>query len=219
MRRFLIVLVFFLAACSGQTKEEMVHEGDQLRDQGNYRGAIVFYKNALEKDANFITARRHLADAYLSSGSLDKAKNEFTKILLQNPAESDILLKLAKVYLQKRNPEQALLELDKYHESNPETAESLVLYGMTHGILGDLSSAESFFNKALLLDKQSVDARINLAKIALQNKDFVTARTYLEDVLKIDNKSVPAYYLLANLETRAGDRQAALGVYQALTEG
>ena len=216
MRRYLIVLLFFLSACGGQTKEELVHEGDQLRDQGNYRGAIVFYKSAIEKDANFMTARRHLAEAYLNSGSLDKAKNEFTKVLLQNPGESEILLQLAKIYLQKRKPEQALLELDKYHESNPETAESLVLYGMAHGSSGDLSSAESFFNKALQIDEQSVDARINLAKIALQNSDFLTARTYLEDVLKIDNKSVPAYYLLARLETRTGDRQAALGVYQAL---
>ncbi len=216
MRRYLIILLFFLAACSGQTKEELVHEGDQLRDQGNYRGAIVFYKNALEKDANFMTARRHLADAYLSSGSLDKAKNEFTKVLLQNPGESEILLKLAKIYLQKRKPEQALLELDKFHESNPETAESLVLYGMAHGSSGDLSSADSFFNKALQIDQQSVDARINLAKIALQNKDFVTARTYLEEILKIDNKQVQAYYLLASLETRTGDRQAVLDIYQAL---
>ena len=216
MRRYLIILLFFLAACSGQTTEELVHEGDQLRDQGNYRGAIVFYKNALEKDANFMTARRHLADAYLSSGSLDKAKNEFTKVLLQNPGESEILLKLAKIYLQKRKPEQALLELDKFHESNPETAESLVLYGMAHGSSGDLSSADSFFNKALQIDQQSVDARINLAKIALQNKDFVTARTYLEEVLKIDNKQVQAYYLLASLETRTGDRQAVLDIYQAL---
>ena len=217
MYRYLVVVIlFFLVACSGQSKEELVQEGNQLRDQGNYRGAIVLYKSALEKDANFIAARRQLGEAYLISGDLEKAKNELVKVLLQNPGETDVLLSLAKVHLQKREPEQALLELDKFHAAHAETAESLVLYGLAHGAGGDLTSAETFFNKALELDEQSVDARINLAKIALQHKDFKTARGYLQQAIKIDPKQMPAYYLLANVESRSGDREAAIDAYQGL---
>lgn len=218
MRRYFIVFIFFLAACGGQSKEELLQEGNQLCDQGNYRGAIVLYKTALEKDVNFIAARRQLGEAYLSSGDLEKARNELVKVLLQNPSDTDVLLSLATVYLQKREPEQALLELDKFHAAHAETAQSLILYGLADGAGGDLASAETFFNKALKLDEQSVDARINLAKIALQRKDLETARAYLQQAIKIDQKQIPAYYLLANIESRAGERQAALDVYQSLLQ-
>lgn len=213
---FIFICLFLVVACSGQTKEEMLQEGNRLRDQGNLRGAIVLYKNSLEKDANFVAARFELADAYLNSGSFARAEKEFQKILHQKPSEVEAQLKLATVYIQQRQPEKALLELDNYHSSNPETAESAVLYGLAHGASGDLSSAESFFNKALQLDGKSTDARLNLGKVALQKKNFDKARDYLRDLLTIDNKDLRAYYLLANIESRTGQREAALNVYQEL---
>ena len=217
MYRILIFLILFLlSACGGQTKEEMLQEGNRFSDQGNYRGAIVLYKNALEKDVNFTQARMHLAEAYLSSGNFDRAENEFQKVLHQQPGNTDILLKLATVYIQKRLPEKALLELDKYHISNHETAESAVLYGLAYGASGDLESAEDFFNKALNLDANSIDARLNLAKVCLQKKAYSQARTYLQEVLTIKKDNVQAYYLLASVETRADRQEEALKVYQEL---
>ncbi len=217
MRRYLIVFVLMLlVACSGQTKEELLQEGNRLRDQGNFRGAVVLYKNALEKDANFIEARIELADAYLNAGSLERAEKEFQKVLHQKPSEADVLLKLATVFIQQRQPEKALLELDKYHSANAETAESAVIYGLAHGAAGDLESAESFFTKALHLDDQSLQARLNLAKVCLQRKDYEKSRTFLRALLTIDSKNIPAYYLMANVENRAGQREEALKVYQKL---
>ena len=213
---FIFICLFLVVACSGQTKEEMLQQGNQLRDQGNLRGAIVLYKNALEKDANFVAARFELADAYLNSGNFSRAEKEFQKVLHQKPSKIEAQLKLATAYIQQRQTEKALLELDKYIAKNPETAESDVLYGLAHVTSGDFASAESFFNKALQLDGRSTDARLNLARVALQRKDFDKARSYLQDLLSIDNKDLRAYYLLANIENLVGQREAALKVYQEL---
>lgn len=211
---FLIVLLF-VVSCSGQTKEELVQEGDRLQQAGNYRGAVVLYKNALEKDANDLNARFGLANAYLESGRLEQAEKEFQKVLLQNPARTEILLKLATLYIQQKKPDQALLELDKYHSDNPETVDSLVLYGRAHGALGDLASAEKFFTQALSLDDQAIDPRLNLAKVHLQQQDPGKATTYLEQVIQLDPAEIQAYYLLAGIQTRQGQREAALQTYQA----
>ncbi len=217
MQRFLILFIFlFVVSCGGQSKEELLQEGYRLSSEGNFRGAVVLYKNALEKDVNYIEARVGLAEAYLSSGNFDRAEKEFQKVLLQNPSQTDILLQLATVYIQKRQPEKALLELDKYHAENHETAESLVIYGRAHGASGDIESAENFFKKALQLDSGSVTPRLNLAKVYLQKNDFAQAKRYLQEVISIDSKEIEAYYLLANIETRAGDREAALQIYQTL---
>ena len=219
MQRFLILFILlFVVSCGGQSKEELLHEGNKLRDAGNFRGAVVLYKNALEKDANYAEARIGLAGAYLNSGKLDKAEKEYQKVLLQNPTRQDLLLQLAALYIQKKQPEKALLELDKYHSDNNETAESLVLYGRAHGASGDVASAEKFFKKALLLDPSSVAPRINLAKVYLQQGDLARSRQYLEEILSLDKKNIEAYYLLASVATRAGDRKAALQAYQQLTQ-
>ena len=216
MRKLIIVLVVFLVACSGQTKEDMVQQGNALRDEGNLRGAIVYYKNALGKDANYFTARRGLAEAYLLSGQLEPAKKEFEKLRLQQPQANDILLKLAEVAIQQREPSQALLLLDEYAAAEQETAELLVLYGLAHGSQGDLQSAEKFFRQALERDPQFSDALINLAKVALQRSDFAAARQWLERVIAADAENLRAYYLLATTEARAGQPEAALAAYQAV---
>lgn len=211
---FIFICLLLVAACSGQTKEELLQEGNRLRDQDNLRGAIVLYKTALEKDANYTDARLELGDAYLNSGNFSRAEKEFQKVLHQKPSEISVKLKLAKVYIQQRQPEKALLELDSYHSSHAETSESAVLYGLAHGASGDLASAEDFFNKALQLDGKSIDARLNLAKVYLQKKNFEKARDYLRDLLSIDSQHIPSYYLLASIENRSGQREAALKAYQ-----
>lgn len=219
MQRFLILFIFlFVVSCGGQSKEELLQEGKRLSSEGNFRGAVVLYKNALEKDVNYIEARVGLGEAYLNSGDFDRAEKEFQKVLLQNPSRTDLLLKLATVYIQKKQPEKALLELDKYHADNKESVESLVLYGRAHGFSGDIESAESFFKKAMQLDPASIKPRINLAKVFLQKKDFVQARQYLQDVISIESKELEAYYLLANLETNQGNREAALATYQKIIQ-
>ena len=215
MQRFLILLILLLVvSCGGQSKEELMQEGNRLSAEGNYRGAVVLYKNALEKDANYIDARIGLADAYLSSGNFDRAEKEFQKVLLQNPSQTDLLLKLATIYINQKKPEKALLELDKYHSTNKETVESLVLYGRAHGASGDIESAEKLFKKALQLDSTATSPRLNLAKVYLQKKDLAKAKVYLQEAISIDNKLIDAYYLLASIETRQGDRDAALAAYQ-----
>ncbi|SEA44471.1 putative PEP-CTERM system TPR-repeat lipoprotein [Desulfuromusa kysingii] len=219
MQRLLILIILlFIVSCGGQSKEELLLEGNRLSAEGNFRGAVVLYKNALEKDVNYLDARIGLAEAYLSSENFDRAEKEFQKVLLQNPSQTDLLLKLAAIYINQKLPEKALLELDKYHSNNHETVESLVLYGRAHGASGDIDSAEQFFKKALQLDSTAIDPRLNLAKVYLQKKDFVIAKQYLQEAISIDNKLIEAYYLLASIETRQGNREAALTAYSNIIQ-
>ena len=217
MRYLLLFTFLFVTACSGQTKEELAQEGADLAAAGNYRGAIVLYRNALEKDADYLAARKGLADVYLKSGKFSQAEKEYQKIILQNPSMAEIRLDLASAYIQLKEPEKALLELDAYHSSNKETVESLVLYGRAHGAAGDLSSAENFFQKAMVLDPQAVDPYLYLGRMSAQRHDFDKAKQYLQKAVDIDKKEDQAYYLLADIYVREGDRQNALKTYLLLS--
>lgn len=216
MSRTLLIVLLLLVGCTSQTKEELVAEGDLLIEQENYRGAIVLYRNALEKDANYLDARVGLAEAYLQSGSYERAENELQKVLLQSPDRHELRLKLATVYIQRQQPEQALVEIGAFHDAMDETAQSLVLYGLAHGASGDLDAAEEFFNQALRLDPASADARLNLAKVALYRRQIDRAAVLLREAINIDARLYEAYYLLARIETSKENITGAIKVYQDL---
>ena len=65
-----IIVVFaavsLVSGCTGgagKTKESLLSEGIKLLNGNNPRGAIVLFRNALEKDRNFFEARFQLARA------------------------------------------------------------------------------------------------------------------------------------------------------------
>lgn len=219
MIRILILFIFiFVSACGGQSKEELLQEGQRLLTDGNYRGAIVLFKNALEKDSEDLTARRGLAEANFKSGQFRQAESEYRKTLLQDPSDASVRLKLADIYLALKQPEKALLELDEFHSKNQETVESLTLNGRVYAGMQDFPSAENLFRKALALDGSAAQPRINLALIALHQRDPDQARIYLQKVLELDKNELQAYALLATVELREGHREAALQTYQELVD-
>jgi putative PEP-CTERM system TPR-repeat lipoprotein len=213
---FILVILLGLAACSGQTKDELVQEGDRLLADGNARGAVVLYKNALEKDTNFLLARSGLAEAYLTSGNLERAENEFKKVLLQNPSKTDNYLKLASIYLQQNSFDDAFTAVETFHSKSNETVDSLVLSGRIFEATGDFPSAENLFNKALSLDAKSIAPRMGLARVYLNRDNPERAAAYLQQILADDSGCVDAYYQLADIAMRQGDYRTALQIYSDL---
>ena len=216
LKKIVFAILLFVAACGGQTKEDMVAEGNRLSLEGNYRGAIVFYKNALEQDSNYNDARVALADAYLSAGRFDRAEKELQKLQLQNPADETIFLKLVKVYIQRGLTDKALLELDNYSNSHDEKAEVFLLYGLANAAAGDLVAGQDFMKKALALDPDSTEIQINLARIYLATNQMQKAYELALKVINRDEKHVAAYYLAANAKLRLGDQEGAMQLYQDL---
>jgi putative PEP-CTERM system TPR-repeat lipoprotein len=214
MKHLLVLFIFgLLTACSSQTPQELVAEGDRLRAEGNVRGAIVLYKNALDKDAYDLSARLGLASAYQESGSLDLAEQEFQKVLLQNPSSHDILLQLATIAIDRGDPQKGLAEIERFHSAASPNAESLTVQGRAYGASGDLTQAESLFNEAIVLNPSYAPAHLNLAKIYLQRNDSLRAELRLRETIALDERQFEAYFLLAPLVTAKGEIESALQLY------
>lgn len=213
MRYLVYLLLLIVAACGGQTKEDMVQEGNSLLSSGNLRGSIVLFRNALEKDANFLSARVGLAEAYRQGGQYDRAENEYQKILLQDPSRQEVRLKLAAVYINQNQGQKALLELDSYHADNSETAQSLVLYGRAYATNGDFANAENTLFKAQTQDPQSADTYFWLARVYAGQKQFDKAEAQLRKAISLENTDPQAYYLLGRVLAGQGRGEDALAVY------
>ena len=124
MRRFvpclLLLIIVALPACREQSKEEIYQQGMEFVSAGNYRAAVSLFKNALDKDPNYIDARLQLGIAYQETNKLDKAESELEKVLRQDPSGYEVTLRLAQIYLlTERIPKaiQRLSELEKTHLS------------------------------------------------------------------------------------------------------
>jgi Tfp pilus assembly protein PilF len=79
-------------------KEELFAQGQRSMTANDPNSAIIFFKNALEKDQNYFDARFQLAKAYIRAGKTDLAEKELQKLVRQNPNSKDIHLEIARFY-------------------------------------------------------------------------------------------------------------------------
>lgn len=75
---FLLTIAIFmfailLAGCGDKVSERKKHydKGIAFVKEGKYRGAIIEFRNAPEKDPDFPEARYQLGIAYLETGQID----------------------------------------------------------------------------------------------------------------------------------------------------
>lgn len=214
----LIVLLCAVAfGCKGHTKESLNEQGQALFEQGNFNGAIVHYKNALEKDPNFVAARFNLGLAYVETGKLDQAEREFQKVQLQSPKDGRVVFQLARIANFQNKPAVAVPLLDAYLRENPDDAAALEQLAFSATISGDLASAQEHLEKTLSLEPGRVSARLALVHNFLSQGDRAKARETLDKLLAEDPKNRAALHALAQLEAQDRDPDAMLDVYARIS--
>lgn len=214
---FLLLPVFVLA-CSNRSREDMLQEGVRLRSEGNFQGAVVLLKNALEKDPNYFEARYELAESYLLSGNLEKAEREYQKVGLQAPSLPELPLKLAEVYVRTERADLAVAQIEKYLSGHPDSPRAADLLGQALALKGETQKAVGHFRRAIQLDPRNAQARQHLAEVFVRNGEESPARELLTELLEEDKNNRPALYLLARLEVSLGKRGRALEIYHQLAQ-
>lgn len=212
-------VLFVLAGCGGKSKDELYAEGNKQLKEGNPGGAIVLFKNALEKDQNFQEARVQLAAAYMAVGKFEQAEKEFLKLLKQNPSRAEIPLSLAKVYNSLGKPELAIEHASAYLRTSPDSSEALEVLGMSHSLKGMPGDAERYLLQALQKEPGRISAKLDLSRVVMaQSGRDAEARALIDEVLKADPRNVKAYTLLAAYELSVGKRDRAIEIYRKLAE-
>jgi putative PEP-CTERM system TPR-repeat lipoprotein len=210
-----------VVGCKSQTKEQLYSKGLAEMKKGNPYGAMVFFKNALEKDGNYFDARHELGKAYMTAGKNDLAERELLQTLRQNPAVAEQRLELARVYLQGNKPDQAIQMIAEFERGKGETSESNELKGLAYGQKGDNSNAESSLLRSLKSEPSRTSVKLELASL-YSNKPGTgreaDARRLIDEVISSDPRNIQAYYLLARLELFSGHRDKAIAVYQKIHE-
>jgi putative PEP-CTERM system TPR-repeat lipoprotein len=192
-------------------------EGESLLKQGNYNGAVVHFKNALEKDPNYLDARFNLGLAYIETGKLDQAEREFQKVQLQNPYDARINFQLARIANFQNKPAVAVPLLTAYLNDHPDDPAALEQLAFSATISGDLASAREHLLKVIAAEPGRMSARLALIHNYLTQGERDKAREGIEALLAEDPKNRPALHALAQLEAQDRDPDGMLDVYARIS--
>ncbi len=212
----LLVLTFALTACSGDNVAEFQAEGRKLMEEGNPNGAIVFFKNALDKDAKNFDLRFDLAKAYLKAGKIPQAEEELEKCLLQQPSNVELLLAVAQFNTQARKPEKALGYLKDIEKTQKPTAEMLELFALNYRMLNKAAEAEKAYKDALALDAKRTSATLGLLGLYLGSGRAEEALPIIEKTLAEDPKNTDVLRMKAGIALQKNDTATAENVFTQL---
>lgn len=79
---------------------------------------------------------------------------------------------------------------------------------------GKLKDAEKKFKESLSYNTQNTTAMYHLAQIAMQNQDYATALTYLNNALYINQNSPAIYNLMGKAYVAQGNEAAAINAFR-----
>lgn len=213
----LFLVIIICSACTSKTKEELCSEGVKQLKASNASGAVVLFKNALEKDENYSEARFQLAKAFVMLGKNEQAEKELIKVIKQNPLRDEVTVELASLYNSMKKTDEAFKLGEQYLAKHPNSVEGLEILGVSSAINKRFSEAEGYLLQALKADPSRSKTKIELAAVYLASGNEQKAKDTLEDAIKTDPQNIRAYYMLAALEKGEGNAAKALEIYAKIS--
>jgi tetratricopeptide (TPR) repeat protein len=173
------------AAGRGDLATVLAMQGRVAATKGDFAGADALMNQALGANEYCSPALNHLARKALNSGNQEEALVLSRKALLGDPNNMDSYLTMAVVYYQTDRLELGILVCESALKINPAASTIHNILGLIYLKENEVRRAFDHFQKAVTADPENLDARRNLASLVLNYKDFPTALTLLDEVLKV----------------------------------
>jgi len=174
--------------------------GALLARHGKLNQALQVYRRALSKEARNSAVLLNMAAIYHQQKKYDRAIKAASDVLVRDPSNVGAYRIMASVYYEKGDLDMAHLICLRGLKVRPEDPRLLNTLGLVMLQMKKVPEALANFRTALSKAPDMLGTRFNIAKVALDYKDFRVAR---EQFAKI-------------LEYQPDNRQAAIGMGIAL---
>jgi len=145
----------------------MVFKGLMSFEDGNLEEAILYYKRALDINADYHIACNNLGNAYRRRGDAEKAIRFYQRAVELEPRNASYHYNLGLTYFDVGDYENALIALRKAVVFDPEDAEAQLDLGETYYIMGERNKALEHFEIFLSLRPQAPNAFQVAAKVKM----------------------------------------------------
>lgn len=173
--------------------------GDLQLTQGNAKGAVKFFGEAVKTQPSSVVAQTELGTAQFTDGQLPEAEESFQRALALDPSYTDARFNLASVEGARAEWEASANDFKQVLASRPEDAKALQHLGEVLVYWGDALGKARKHEDALRRYHEALELRPNDAhlhgqigmELAGMGK-LEEARSEFETSLRIDPKSEPA---------------------------
>ncbi len=188
--------------------------------QNYFEDAIPLLESGLQIAPLRSDLRAALGESYFMSGKVDKAVEEFKKLVeIEGSARSYAFLGLS--YRNLGRFDEAKQYFQQGLKLDPRNTSCLFNLGFIAERQGDSSAAEAMFQEALRFNPDFSDALLELANLRMAAGKLPEAEQLLRKYVKVSRDPATGYYKLAKVErslheTAAADRD--LSVFQTLSK-
>jgi len=183
------------------------------RQLGDLEKAITEYKKTLELDPKMFNARIFLCDVYMEKGAFEQAHEVVQPLLENRKTLGQAHLLKGNIFQKQGKPKKALHQYFRAMRLSPKNPVAYQKIGLAQFSLKNYSEAERFFNKALSLNPNIIQALTLLAQIHVRRQDDDGARKLYERALALNPKLYEARFNLGNIFRRAGMYREASVAY------
>lgn len=196
------------------TKEIYTEIGIIERSLNHIPEAQQAFLKALQIDADDSEAKSHLAMTYLMTDR-NKAVAFLSEIAAQYPNEVLAPYFLSTLYYDTDNFQDAYNQAKRAEEIAPRSSEIKLMLGLAELRLKHPDDAEAWFAQAVDLDRNNIDALINLGNMETNRKDFENAEKHYKRAIELDKNNFNARLNYANMLYFAARLSEALDEYRA----
>lgn len=200
--------------------------GNYAAENERFADAERHYRQALERDANNLSARNNLANLYRRTGRLDQAESLYLEMLAESPTRNEVRYNLAKLYLESGRADAARRHFLQVDADNRHRNLALNNLGVLHQKAGRLDSALHYYVAALRHTPQTADARRNLDRLLrgveewapalLEGGQAAQVETVCRYLLQQAPASPPGLFFLAVSLFKQGRYEESIAVNEKL---
>lgn len=216
-----VSLVLLLSACGGNDVASHLSKAHKYQDQGQYRSAVIEYKNVLQKKPDNLEARLGLGKSYLAQGDAADAQSQLQRASRLGAAPDRVALPLARAMISQGKYDQAM-QLLSSHKSvlqKQHAAAFDVVRGDAFLGQGKRDEANKAYAQALSLHPGLTSALIGQARLAVSEKDWEKAQDRLDKAISADAKSAEAWVLKGQVAYQQHHLDAAEADYNRVISG
>jgi tetratricopeptide (TPR) repeat protein len=188
--------------------------------QNYFEDAIPLLESGLAIAPQRGDLRAALGESYFMAGKVDKAIEEFQKLVQADPsARSYVFLGISYRHLGRFD--EAKQYFQEGLKLDPHNAACLFNLGFIAERQGDTAGAETYFQQALHFDPGYADALLELANLRIVAKKYSEAADLLRKYVAVSHNPSTGYYKLAMVERNLHETDAAerdLKVFQTLSK-
>ena len=193
-----------------ETGESFNYVGLNKLDELKLDEAIEYFKKAVAEDSKNPQYIYNMGQAYFLKGWIDEAKECFNTAICLNPTEEKYHYSMAYLFYKIGNYEMAKSHLDTEH------FESKVLLQVIKAEEGNLASSKVELEKMLNESPENETILFYLSKIYFKLDMYKQARTLIDKVLELNNKSFDYQAFRIKIMLKTGDIDEAEKVAEEL---